>query len=350
MKPAPPSIALPVSLNDWIVTPSIDFIKLTSPCREDLKALRLALGRPATVFVHAARDSADRNTITLQTPSTAQLQAVIDHAPRMQIYEVEFTLDFRPKGDPAGLDELAPVFRWFADCLRPSKDVPGARRKNYVEDAQGRYVDAPPGASESLTTYLWRNKLERVTHRLYMKFKDNKAPVPFPSVRLEAKLSMSACWLVGLDYAFHLADFSQRARRVLSPHFQIAAGIKPGSVRSRAAVGTRLRAEADASNSKKAMRVEKFWRKKGAMGAFRLGLKTIPDKEANKRIGDALDRLHAQLAPLRLPKISRADATVDQLETFEFIEENFVVTLPPIGVKQYERLTYRPKPQRKKEE
>lgn len=268
----------------------------------------------------------------------------------MQIYEVEFTLDFRPKGAPAGLDELAPVFRWFADCLRPSKDVPGARRKNYVEDAQGRYVDAPPGASESLTTYLWRNKLERVKQRLYMKVKDNGMPVAFPSVRLEATLSMTACWLVGLNYAFHLAEFSRRARRVLSPHFQITAGIKPGLKRSRAAVGTRLRDKTEASNRTQAERIEKLWRGRGAMGAFRLGLKTIPDKQANKRIGDALDRLRDHLAPLKLPEISRAEATADQLKTFDFIEENPVVIPPPIGEKRYERLTYRQEPQQKKEE
>lgn len=353
MKPPSPSIALPVSLADWIVTPSIDFIKLTSASLADLEALQLALGTPTAAFVRASRNSAERNIITLHDPSPAQLQSIINHAPRMLIYAMEFTLDFRPKGAPAGLDELAPVFRWFADCLRPSDDVPGARRKNYIQSGRGNYVDAPSGPGNSLTTYLWRNGLERVKQRLYMKVEDQKKPVQFPSVRLEVTLGMTACWHVGLEYAFHLADFSRNVRRVLSPHFNIAAGIKPRSKRSRAAAGTRRHAKADAYNHREAERAVRVWRKKGAMGAFRLAIETIPNKEAHKRIGDALDRLRGQLAPLKLPEFSRADAASansELLQTIDFIEANRSVALPPIGAKQYERLTFRPEPRRKKAE
>lgn len=350
-------IALPVPLDSWTLTASIDFISLTMPSRPDLYRLKHVLLDQAItdrghVEVPAAKRG-QRDVLTIHDPSMVQLQRLIDIYPGASIFQAEFSIDFRPGGaDPACVDELAPVFRWLADSLYPAS----LKAKRYSWDSQigqrGRYVPTRSGPSESLTTHLWRDGWERIKQRLYLKTMDRGGAVERPSVRLEVSMNMTACSRAHLAKAWQLATFGQDLRRTLMPCFQIAAGIKPKLKRMRHLEGTRIARETEAANAKEINRVERFWLRQGAMWAVQNGYSIVPDKVAHKRIGNALHRLGDHVAQLKLPENSRVTLDVQPPESRTLLELNDWTTELPIGVILKggvpERLTIRKKPVRTK--
>jgi hypothetical protein len=322
MKPESREIALPVPLDGWTVTPSIDFVTFTNG--SDALLHRLAREMKKTEpkqlsHVKVARDHT-RTVLTIHDPTIAQLQRMIDLCPNLDVYEVEFSIDFRPAGcGPAGLDELAPVFKWFADSLYPVTSK--ARRLRYEDTAngKGRFSPAPRGPGDTLTTHLWRDGLERIKQRLYIKFEDQNKTVERPSVRLEVRLGMTPCWEIGLWRAWQFAEFGTHLRSTLSPCFRIAEGIKPKLKRSRHKEGTRIEQETNKANARELARVSAGWCNEGAMWAVRRGYTVNPDKQTHKRIGDALNRLGKQLSALKLPEKPRVVDRWIPAESLDFL-------------------------------
>ncbi|MFC5549518.1 hypothetical protein [Massilia aerilata] len=315
-------IALPVPLDEWIVAPSIDFVKFTNASDTLLHRLARAMKKTEpklSSHVTVARDDM-RTVLTIHDPTIAQLQRMIDLCPNLDVYEVEFTIDFRPTGvGPAGLDELAPVFRWFADSMYPVTSKATRLRYEDTANGKGRFSPAPPGPSDTLTTHLWRDGLERIKQRLYVKFEDQSEPVERPSVRLEAWFSMAACSSMSLGRVWQFAEFGADLRRTLSSAFYIADCIKPKIKRTRHKEGTRIAQKTIKANDREIARVEAGWANQGAMWAVRHGYAVNPDKQAHKRIGDALHRLGQHLTALKLPEKTRVDDRWIPAESLDFI-------------------------------
>jgi hypothetical protein len=315
-------IALPLPLDEWIVSPSIDFVKFTNASEALLHRLAREMKKTepeqsSPIFVTRDRT---RPVLTIHDPTTAQLQRMIDLQPNLYVYEVEFTIDFRPAGTgPAGLDELVPVFRWFADTLYPVASKAKRLRYEDTDNGRGRFAPSPNGPSDTLTTHLWRNGLERIKQRLYIKDQDQYQIVDRPSVRLEAWFSMSGCSEMGFGRVWQFAELGANLRRVLSPYFYVADGIKPEPKRMRHREGTRIAQETAKANEREITRVKDGWCSQGAMWAVRRDYGVTPDKQAHKRIGDALNRLGKQLAALKLPKISRATDRWIPAESLDFL-------------------------------
>jgi hypothetical protein len=329
-------IALPVSLDGWTLTSSIDFVTITKPFRPDLYQLKKALLDPSltdrTNVKVPPEKRGERDVLTIHDPTLGQLQRLIDIDPAARIYEIEFSIDFRPGGpDPASDDELVPVFRWLADAIRPA-ELKATRR--HWDDSVGRkgdYVPTSGGPSISVSTHLWRDRLERIKQRLYLKTLDQGRPVERPSVRLEATLSMTACSDVNLAAAWQLATFGPDLRRTLAPCFQVAAGIKPKLKRVRHVEGTTIAQKTEAANAKEVLKVEQAWMRQGAMWAVMNGYAIVPDKVVHKRIGDALRRLGEHLARLKLPENSRAHVSSESAGTVTELEFEDWTTELPIG-------------------
>lgn len=301
-------IALPVSLAEWTVTASIDYLTLTNLSNDRRRTLRSALAAH-DARVKLAQDGG-REVITVHDPGLTQLQQIIDIYPNASIYAAEFSVDLRPVGK-TDISELTPVFKWFADVLYPA--LPRAKRYMYQQHAngKGRYVKVPDEPCDRITTIIWRDTLERVKQRLYIKQHDGNGPFDRPCVRLETTLSMAGCSDVGLAKAWQLATFGGELRRVLSPCFQIADAIKPSLKRARHKPGSNIGNKTIAHNERELVKTLTGWRKGGAMWAANRGYQVSPHREANRRIGDALHRLGKQLTKLKPPENSR--------ETFELV-------------------------------
>ncbi|SDC80516.1 hypothetical protein SAMN05428966_102375 [Massilia sp. PDC64] len=303
MNSVPHEIALPVHLDTWTVSASIDFLSLTNLTNDQRHALKQVLEVRDTC-VKLAQDGG-RNVITVHDPTLAQLQQIIDTYPNASIYAIEFSVDLRPSGE-TDLSELAPVYKWFADALYPV--VPKAKRYMCDLTAPGPkkpYIKAPDGPCDTITTIVWRDVPERVKQKLYIKDRDGNRVFERPCVRLEATLSMGGCSDVGLAKAWQLATFGDHLRRVLSPCFQIADGIKPKLKRARHKPGSDTDKKTRAYNERQLSKTRAGWDKGGAMWAAKRAYAVHPHHEARRRIGDALHRLGKQLTKLKLSENSR---------------------------------------------
>jgi hypothetical protein len=295
-------IALPVALDGWTISASIDFLTLTNLTNDRRLALKTALmANGATVKL--AQDGS-RDVITVHDPTLTHLQQIIDIYPNASIYAVEFSVDLRPAGE-TDISELAPVYKWFADALHPA--VPKAQR--YIWDRstgpRGRYVKAPDGPCGTITTVIWRDGLERVKQRLYIKNRDGNGIFERPCVRLEATFSMAECSNLGLAKAWQLTTFGTNLRRALSPCFQIVDGIKPKLKRARHKAGSATDKKTQAYNDREATKTRVGWDNGGAMWAANRDYATSSHHEARRRIGDALHRLGKHLKKLKLAQNSR---------------------------------------------
>jgi hypothetical protein len=197
-----------------------------------------------------------------------------------------------------------------------------AKRLRYEAgaDDKGRYAPTPHGPSNTLMTHIWRDGLERVKNRLYIKELDQGQSVQRPSVRLETRLGMTACGDMGLGRAWQFGEFGVNLRRVLSPYFYIADSIKPKFKRMRHKEGTRIAQETAKANQREIDKVTNGWRTQGAMWAVKHGYAVVPNKQAHKRIGDALHRLGRQLTALKPSEKSRAPDRWIPAESLEFLD------------------------------
>lgn len=349
MKIEKQEISGPVSLAGWTLTPSIDFITLRMASHE-ARALEKALiaadprrqvdegkrgevlkeGRHTTTGINVVfSEEAGGTVITVHDPDVRELQRMIDGYPNAWLAEIEFTIDFRPNGEPAGEDKLVPVFRWLSDCVFPP--MPKARQKAYVPrtDKYERQYNAEECPN---TTRIWDAQRAWSQMRLYIKKDDPNRIVDFPSVRLEATLSSGACQDFGVSRLWQLVDLIPSVRKTLSPYFFVADGIKPKLIRIRNAEGKAGRRDTTL-NKRETNKVERAWRYRGAMWAAENGYNVDPHKEANKRIGDALGKLQDGLKSLKLPENScRPGATVCP-QTCVWLEFDDWTPLSPIDVK-----------------
>lgn len=296
-------IASPVPLDSWTVSASIDFLTLTSLTSDRRSALKNALVRIGALVKLAQHGN--RDVITIHDPTSAHLQQIIDMYPNASVFAIEFSVDFRPAGE-TDVSELAPVYKWFADALYPA--VPKAQR--YICDLSAspkkHYVKAPDGPCDVITTVIWRDGIERVKQRLYIKDHDRNAAFERPCVRMEATFSMAQCSDVGLAKAWQLATFGGDLRRVLSPCFQIINDIKPKLKRVRHKPGSDTYKRTQMLNDREKTKSRVGWTQGGAMWAAKRGYGVSPHHEARRRIGDALHRLGVQLTKLKLAENSRA--------------------------------------------
>lgn len=336
-------IASPVPLDNWTVSASIDFLTLTnlsSDRRSALKTALMGIGARVKLAQHGNRD-----VITIHDPTSAQLQQIIDIYPNASIYAAEFSVDFRP-ADETDVSELAPVYKWFADALSPA--VPKAQR--YMWDPstglRGRYVKAPDGPCDTITTIIWRDGVERVKQRLYIKDRDGNGIFERPCVRLEATLSMAQCSNVGLAKAWQLATFGDNLRRVLSPCFQIVDSIKPKLKRARHKAGSNTDKKTQAHNDREVTKTCAGWDKGGAMWAANRHYAVSSHHEARRRIGDALHRLGKHLKKLKLAKNSREVLELVSPENRMLLEvDDFrAYALIRVQLTQYRYRSYRRRP------
>lgn len=308
------TIAPPVSLSNWAIIPSIDFISILVPADEIERAALL----PGYITKRVIVPRVPRDIVlTLHDPKALELQALINAWPKAEIREIEFTVDFEHRDNVRASKHNEDLFRWFSDCLVPA--FPDARQRYFkgpvVEQGKyrrlgGTYSFMPKNGTTSTTTRIWRNRSQYNKNRLYIKCDDTRKRIP-QWVRLEATFNRGGCQEQGVQHLWQLVPFAAKSRRNLSPFFNIASGIKPRLRRvDRFTKGTARHLAAVKANKVAVAKATRGWARRGAMWAAEHGLKTTPHREANARIGKALDRLRIELSTLKLPNFS-PDVTPD---------------------------------------
>lgn len=327
-----PEIGRPVSLKDWVLSPSIDFItlRLSSYAANATRRALIAVDSSIASKVKVARTTTGSPTdvLTIHDPSVAELQQLVNLQPYAAIHEIEFTVDFRPKGGPAGLDELAPLYGWLRDCVFPP--MPRARQKAY-SSSTNKYELRHKTGNAALTTRKWDNSISWEQIRLYMKTEDHGKLVDRPSVRLEVTWSGGAPQDHNLICMGKLVEFAPMLRVQLSKYFLVAAGIKPKERRVRNP-DTAAGQNTLTYNRREAGKVERMWSQRGAMWAVEKGYEVYPHREATKRIGVALSKLQKRLSKLVLPENSCLPIAAESAEGRMVLTVDDFSTLTPIDV------------------
>lgn len=302
------TIAPPVPLSNWNIIPSIDFISILVPPDEIERALLL----PESISKRVKVPRVSRNIVlTLHDPEASELQALINAWPNAEIHKLEFTLDFHQVCDPGSAVLNRDLFHWLSDCLVPA--YPNSNQLHFKENPypqrrllckEGKYVKMEKPDASSETTRKWENGDQYIKNRLYIKEDKWKGQVT-EWVRLEATLNRGGCQEKGIQLIWQLVPFAADTRRNLAPYFNIASGIKTPLRRvDRLTEGTVRHLATLKANEEAVDAAARGWATRGAMWAAEQGLKTTPHREANARIGKALDRLKIKLSPLKLPNYS----------------------------------------------
>lgn len=336
-------IAEPVALDTWTVSPSIDFITIQVDEERSMASLRLVHRRPEIANKIEFPKRRNVRIFTIHDPSIDDLQTLLDLYPSGEIQDIEFTLDFRPKGGPASDDELIPALKWLNHSLFPN--LPNARRLCY-DEVKKRYVHEQTDSWGNNLTRRWEDRRQYVKYRLYIKKHDKRTEVQQPSVRLEVTFNRGGCQDHGIQWMWQLVDFAGRARTTLAPYFFIGAGIKPVLTRlDRYAKNSEKRALAALQNSEEKQRVDAAWKRFGAMWAIRNAYKVHPDLDTNRRIGKALDRLQSMLERLKLTNFSPVFSDLYQPLTRTNTGVSAFFDTPSIGVTELSKQVQRGKEQ-----
>lgn len=297
-----------IKYSEWKATASIDFITIRFPSARirtlsDVDSLRWsgrgtlecprALGRP---------NKYGCDWLTVHDPDRTALQSLIDQFPDQEILGLEFTIDLRPRGDLRSISELNRAHAWLLHALQPQRHryMAGVTNRKFYDPASRRYKRFGLSLPTTKTTVLWENAAGFEQVRLYVK-KDDTHVKPFPpSARLEVTFERGGCQRGGFPYLRSLPAFAPQLRRYVAPFFEVAKGIKPKISRSRSKAPGAHTAATIAGKTER-QRVLDAWAQYGAGWAVLHGYKTIPDRDANRLIGGALNALRRDLMKLVAP-------------------------------------------------
>ncbi len=264
---------------------------------------------------------------TVHDPNAADLQLLIDRLPEQPVEKIEIAVDLFLLDGSNNPQMLKDAYLFIRQNLYPAKHPgfagainrkryhpQGQIRKNPLGDKdgtgainrkryhpQGQIRKSPLGDKDGTCTMYWVNERQHIQVRLYIKTLDNNMPVAQHCVRLEVTLPRAACQDHAVWRLYMLPNFGQNMRKLLSPLFSFAKGIKPDVTRCRAkSPQTQLASQAAARTA--AMREKRCFERSGAMSAVQRKKKVEADVYANRLYGKALKGLREKLLKLRLPE------------------------------------------------
>ncbi len=289
----------PIVYSEWKATAVIDFITITRPSVKLRDVHELSLRGHGTIKCGRKWGQV---SLTVHDPDREALQALIDLFPGAEIWDLEVSVDFRLRDGSGALAKLRQAHTWLKASLFPQNHPQMAgvsHRKAYEPSTRKvRRIGLKP-TTGSHTVY-WENRTAFEQVRLYVKTKDKHISPVIPSTRIEATLNRGGCQQAGVPRLESLPDFASRLRRYISPFFEVTKGIKPKITRTRSTSPGRL-SKAAHDAKKEQDRIKRSWSRFGAAWAAKHGYKTVPDTQANRMIGGALNALRRDLIKLRLP-------------------------------------------------
>lgn len=216
-------------------------------------------------------------------PTPADLTYLVEHFYMRQIIRVELAVDFKLNPSENDLRHLWLLKGQLRHCLAPQGffRLSQASRKaaKVVSNSKvaGRFKFAPDGLGEAppVTEVIWENPQHSAdVLGLYVKTHDRGADIKGqPFVRLELRLRDLGPHAVGLGRLGMFPSFAPELRTRTAKAFFVGSGF---SVEGKPAH-------------------DKQWSKWGAQWASKSGLPVIPNMEANRRIGLALNDLRKSL-------------------------------------------------------
>ncbi|MBU1264040.1 MAG: hypothetical protein KJ946_05395 [Gammaproteobacteria bacterium] len=303
MAPIGTVVAPLFQLADFSPKAKIDFITLHLPA--DLKTGADAYRFTGTI---RGRIEAPKRTsgqwLTIHDPHRNDLQYLIDHYPDAEILMLEVAIDLFLKDGTNDPEQLQAAHRYLTINLFPQahqRFAGRARRKIYTDNGQIRPDTMKTGSGGKSVYWVNANAWEQV--RLYIKTLDNKRPIDRHSVRLEITFNRGGCQKAGINRVCLLPMFAKKARRYLSPFFNVAMGIKPKIKRTRTK-NPETAAKAAREAEKEQRRVLRSYNLYGAAWAGQKGYRVVPDKQFSIMTGKGLKGLRDQLMELKLPENS----------------------------------------------
>lgn len=241
--------------------------------------------------------------LTVHDPDREALQFLIDTFPTTEVIGLEVSVDLRPRSAKTSIAKLTQAHGWLTSALFPQHhpQMAGTTTRKRFDAADGKIKPIALKPSPGRTTVYWENHTAYEEVKLYVKKKDKHIKSVIPSTRVEITLNRGGCQMAGVTKLASLPAFAPLLRCYLSPFFDVVSGILPKIRRVRSKNPAKvMKAEHDAKKERE--RVERNWGKYGAQWAAKHNHKVIPDREANRMIGGALNDLRRDLKKLKLPR------------------------------------------------
>lgn len=297
-----------IAYSEWKAAAKIDFITIEFP-KAELKSIRDAvklLWNGGGTIQCAKRfglwNGHGCDWLTVHDPDREALQFLVDTFPRTQVLDLEIAVDLRPRDGSRSIAKLTQAHAWLMASLFPQKhkEMAGVSHRKRFDAADGKVKRIGLKTKAGRETVYWQNRTGFEQVRLYVKTKDKHITPVTPATRIEITLNRGGCHKAGVTRLESLPAFAPNVRRYVSPFFEIAKGIQPKVQRVRSSNPLKMSQAADNAKNEQ-NRVERNWKLYGASWAALHDYKAIPDREANRLIGGALNELRRDLMKLKLP-------------------------------------------------
>jgi hypothetical protein len=255
--------------------------------------------------IETPKSMKDADRLTIHDPSIEDLQYLTDEFPDTEIEELEFAVDFTLTDGSNDLLRLTQLHHWIKRALAPfhHAGLTGRATRKYFDPQSNKYETDVLQTRATNKTVLWTHARGQFQIRAYIKDRDDKQELERHFVRIEVTLRRGGCQQANIHRLGQLPEFAPDLRHFLTRFFCIAEGIKPRISRTRSKDPAQLRTAEHAAQKERA-RVERAWKKHGAMWAAKHGYQIIPDARMNRLFGAALDRLRDKFMTLIAPQKS----------------------------------------------
>jgi hypothetical protein len=242
--------------------------------------------------------------LAIHDPTLADLQYLTNHFHDAAMLRFELAVDAHlPKGSNE-LWRLAILKAQLRHCLFPQShmSMACANRKYFnLECRLFKRDGLGTAVNDNMAQIIWESPDVENKLGLYIKEVDQGAAVMHPHVRIEARLFGNGLGELGFQRLGMLAAVAPRLRTLCVDMFYVADGFKNNA---EVAIGRGV--------------VKNPWEKWGAQWKVKQPKALLrPDRDANERIGLALNNLRTELLKLE-PPVSVADHYSDWIEEMSY--------------------------------